>query len=227
MDQLASTLKVMREEPLASPERQDQIGALLERNRSCSGKMASSRVTAALFLLKRSMLDSVPVEQRTERFVGAQDAVAFALRCNPLDGGLWLVAATLDRLAVYEPERFLQFVAMSIRTAPYEESVLQRRWTLLAPLLGDKVVPIYNRVLADDLHAALRLGAVATAVATTAALRQSGAGGIADEALARLLPERRLALQTVSDGKQERQSRAARFRVFDLAPLGFGQSSSR
>lgn len=204
----------------APPELQHRLLDLAAVAPQCEPAIAGSRVTTSLFLLRHAIDDLAPLETRNLRFLAAQKAVTWALSCNPLDGNLWLVAATLDRIAAYQPERFQDLLAMSVRTMPLEGAVLERRWELLAPLIGRPIVPIFNALLEADLdnflaHAPQRK--VGNVIRT---LRVTGGEAIADAHLGKLTADRRAAVQLAATSSERRPKNLDQPDNFKFTPFG-------
>lgn len=147
----ARAVEASRELPRLSDHSRDILEKALQATQGCSSLTARARLTTSFFLLQRASTDTDDPPSRARAFARTYADVLSSLRCTPLDGKLWAVAASLESVNRYDRDRFHRMMLMSTALAPYEQGALDARWAAIAsaPDLSDL---LQDRQLAMDLR---------------------------------------------------------------------------
>jgi hypothetical protein len=223
---LAEIVDSSRLLPDASPALQKRIELEIERSDGCDRTLVRSRVTAYLFLLRRSIADMSAIDERSARFVNAERAVDHALACRPLDGTMWFMAAKLNWIAAFEPDRFRNLVHRSIALAPYEGEAVHARWRFMAGHLRQTNMAD-DSLLIKDLQTELLYDDIQEANWVAQALKRNGETALVKRVVAMLPEARQKALAYAADPTKPLPDLLSKYHRFKIAPFGEGDPSAK
>jgi len=134
---------------------------------SCDNRTLRTAVTLDLVALD-AVITSNDLSLLDQRRAAAARATVAAVRCNPMDGNLWLRAAMVEASANGRSERLIGMVRASYWTAPNEAWVIKNRLAFVGRLIGagiDELRPDF----AIDVRKLLTRGHIDDAAAAYAA----------------------------------------------------------
>lgn len=170
----ARAVEASRELPRLSDHSRVVLENALQATQGCSSLTARARLTTSFFLLQRASTRTDDPSSRAQAFARTYADVLSALRCTPLDGKLWAVAASLESVNRYDRDRFRRMMLISVDLAPYEQGALDARWSAIASS-PDLASLLKEPKLALDLRTEAQGGSLQTTVAVVDRLLTRGA----------------------------------------------------
>lgn len=216
---LAAAVESSSELPKPTSSVEEAIRREAKEVNGCNRRMMRARVTVILVALRMRAESAGGINRDDLLFAESRNAVDDALACNPLDGNLWFLSGWFSRLANSEGSPFHQYLFMSITAAPLEGKVLEKRWTMIAPVLSELGI-LDHTALVADLANMLAYTDTKAAVAVLVSLRDTGSWQMGDAALALISNKRRQALTAAANPRHAPVLGSKKFKQFDFTPVG-------
>lgn len=216
----AAAIEQSRSLPPLAPGQRDLLLARIGAgpDAACEADVPQSKVTVAIFVLRKAVDDNAPAAERAQRLADAERITTSALRCRPADGNLWYVLALLRELSQSEPQQVLAPLLASAQAAPMDGGVLLKRGKLFSALFArDQGIRPAEAVA--DIERALTDLKPGESGAVYGQLRLAD-GALAATLLDRLRPERRAAVLAAAENAPRDIFKPAPGRPVEIDPFG-------